>query len=163
MNSVEESEKEKVETVQKENVNPQDKKEKRKRKFTWTPKRRAAFEKCVAARRNKSVDNVSEPEKKKVIITKYESSSSNESESDSDTNSTVSSEKPPVKLKKSKSKSKSKHKKNKEYKNDFYQLAKEMKSIKKSLYKKIPEKLPVYHESPQQSYARPPPRRYFYV
>ena len=114
---------------------------KKKRKFTWTPARRAAFEKCVAARKNtKSNKQVVESTIPKAPITipppqKEEQSicsSSDNQDSSSDSLSTSSEES--IIIKQPKHKKRSLKKSNyPNYKKQFTKLSKQIKVIHKKI------------------------------
>ena len=66
-------------TLRSETVETVEKPKKQKRKFEWTPKRKEAFEKCVAARKNQIQVPKEKPKNRKI----YSSSSSDTSVSSS--------------------------------------------------------------------------------
>ena len=102
-------------TLSTKTVETVEKPKKQKRKFEWTPKRKEAFEKCVAARKNQIQVPKSKPKDRKV----YSSSSSDTS------------------LSSSSSEEKYKKPKRKGIKKQFYKLKKDLiYNMKKSLQTK---------------------------
>ena len=148
-------------------------KQKQKRKFSWTPARKAAFEKCIAARKKQlgskveksqpKVDNSSPqplpppPPPKPTPETSKESS---DSDSDSDALSSSSSEAtPPPKRKVTKKKTITKRKLHKQFQRMKEELSADMKKHLRKVKRErqrppLPEPQPVYHPPPQyhQSY-----------
>jgi len=135
-------------------------KTKTKRRFNWTPAKRAAFEKCIAARKQKLANKDSKPTPQAQPQEQAENISSNtkkkhhkkrkyDSSSDSDSNSTSSSSSisiPPIRKSKLK------------------------RTIQRQIQKALPSSNPVVYQQPiqppqlpTQSHARPPLPRYLYL
>ena len=138
-------------------------KTKTKRRFNWTPAKRAAFEKCIAARKQKLANKETKPTPQAQPQEQAENISSNtntkkkhhkkrkyESSSDSDSNSTSSSSSisiPPIRKSKLK------------------------RTIQRQIQKALPSSNPVVYQQPiqppqphtQSSLARPPLPRYLYL
>ena len=140
-------------------------KTKTKRRFNWTPAKRAAFEKCIAARKQKLANKDSKPtpqaqpqEQTEIISSnantnakkKHHKKRKYDSSSDSDSNSTSSSSSisiPPIRKSKLK------------------------RTIQRQIQKELPSSNPVVYQQPiqppqphtQSSLARPPLPRYLYL
>ena len=135
-------------------------KTKTKRRFNWTPAKRAAFEKCIAARKQKLANKDSKPTPQAQPQEQAENISSNtkkkhhkkrkyDSSSDSDSNSTSSSSSisiPPIRKSKLK------------------------RTIQRQIQKALPSSNPVVYQQPiqppqppTQSHSRPPLPRYLYL
>jgi len=135
-------------------------KTKTKRRFNWTPAKRAAFEKCIAARKQKLANKETKPTPQAQPQEQAENISSNtkkkhhkkrkyDSSSDSDSNSTSSSSSisiPPIRKSKLK------------------------RTIQRQIQKALPSSNPVVYQQPMQppqpqtqSHARPPLSRYLYL
>jgi hypothetical protein len=130
-----------------ETVSTEPSKTKPKRKFNWTPARRAAFEKCIAARKKGLLSKPSsssccndkevckeEKEKRKTKKRKvYVSSSESESDSESDSESSIDMDK----IRKSK--------------------------LKHVIKKQIQKSFPSYSEETPKQYYQSTPARYYYI
>ena len=135
---------------------------KTKRRFNWTPAKRAAFEKCIAARKQKLATKETKPapQEQAEIISSNTNTNTNtkkkhhkerkyDSSSDSDSNSTSSSSSisiPPIRKSKLK------------------------RTIQRQIQKALPSSNPVVYQQPiqppqpqTQSQSRPPLPRYLYV
>ena len=129
-----------------ETVSTEQSKTKPKRKFNWTPARRAAFDKCIAARKKGLLSKTSssscndkevckeEKVKRKTKKRKvYISSSESESDSESDSESSIDMDK----IRKSK--------------------------LKHVIKKQIQKSLPDYSEETPKQYYQSTPARYYYI
>ena len=131
-----------------------------KRRFNWTPAKRAAFEKCIAARKQKLANKETKPTPQAQPQEQAENISSNtkkkhhkkrkyDSSSDSDSNSTSSSSISIPPIRKSKLK----------------------RTIQRQIQKTLPSSIPVVYQQPiqpsqpqtQSSHSRPPLPRYLYL
>ena len=114
-------------------------KKKLTRKFTWTPARKAAFEKCVAARKNRLQSNTKRDEPKVTELVKKPKLIKYKQEVESSSSEELSSSSSDESIKPMKKKSKQSKKQFKKLKNDLEKIKKQIQKKKRTVRKPKPK------------------------